>query len=105
MAQNPYGQIGGALAGLSGQNAYNQARQQLQQQAYEGYLDQGMATATSTAYTSTSSASYDPRYMAFVTREAIEDAPKNKKCAKHGQILHDLRKEIDDWHGDILRAA
>ena len=44
---------------------------------------------------------HQQQYQKIVVFQNIgPEIPKTK-----GSILHELRREIDEWHGDILRAA
>lgn len=98
------GLLGGAGIG-QGQLAQQMATQQAYNAAYygTGVSTVGWDYATTGTTTSVGNISYD-QYLRL-TNQPQQEKQKPKKCSKAGNILHDLRQEIDDWHGDILRAA
>lgn len=101
MANTNYGY--GLLGGLGAGHGLA-SQQQLQNQNATDYW------TTTTATTDTAASSFNLTYLNYLRYAKIpweneKAKPVEKKCSKHGELLHDLRREIDDWHGDILRAA
>lgn len=81
--------LGNALGNYGG---IQQAAQQMQQQFYPSY-----ATGTTTS---------NVMSMEDWNRTVVTAQKAAKKLVKKtGKILLDLRREIDDWHGDVLCRA
>lgn len=69
-----------------------------------GYGDYTTGTSTNISPAGTAM-SYD-QYVRLMNLGSQQAAPEPKrKYKKSGNLLNDLRHEIDTWHGDVLRAA
>lgn len=87
----------GLIAGAIGNYGLQNAAQQLQQQG----VYYAPATNTYTTTTSTVMSMDDYNRLMGVAQKVVK-----KVAQKTGKILLDLRREIEDWHGDVLcRAA
>lgn len=101
--QQGFGLMGGTISrgsALGGMQNQQQYANQMQQAYYNP------TTYTSTTSTNLMSSDDYARFMAGATA-AVQQTVKKvaKSFKKTGKILLDLRKEIDDWHGDILMRA
>lgn len=96
-------------------NMQNYAAQQNTQNAYGG-LGQAFGMSSGITWTDSTAAAgvtMSLEQYKLITGQMVigqnpmrHEKPKKKDVCKSGcSILHTLRQEIDEWHGDILRAA
>jgi len=89
--------------GIGGGFAYQQAALQNQYATYNPYYNT-ITISTTDSMGAMTATTYDA-YMKLVEKVSGKAQEVKKKIHKTGKILLDLRREIDDWHGDVLMKA
>lgn len=106
--------IGSGLAGRTGSGLGNFASQQQQMANTYGtaygqiYLNPqtGSTNVATIDYNNVYSSEAFQKYIEMAQDKVVDSVKKvAKKIQKTGHVLLDLRREIDEWHGDILRLA